>query len=59
MGEDGPKGDIGEKVCTCLYLGNCTEKVWLWPENIKKRGVNVSHLRAAAAEVAEVKCHQL
>lgn len=34
MGEDGPKGDIGEKVCKfhftfpslCLCLGTCTEK---------------------------------
>ncbi len=34
MGEDGPKGDMGEKVCKfhftfrslSLYLGTCTEK---------------------------------
>lgn len=49
MGEDGPKGDIGEKVRTFIlsvYMETAqrNSRVWLRPENIKKR-VNVSHLR--------------
>jgi len=50
LGEDGPKGDLGEKVCTfhfnfpplCLWLGTCTEKQ-------KSRAVAVKHKKAVHA----------
>lgn len=70
MGEEGPKGDMGEKVrkfhFTFHILGTCTEQqqglAVAGKHKGKKKRVNVSHLRGdlwRAAEVTEVKCHQL